>query len=119
MRGGAVVHTGDEPTGGHHFSLVVAGALGVSLDVAEKTKADPARQAELFPLVRPVIEKVGAIVARHTADWPGGAIHLVGGAVAFPGFAEVVTEVTGRTALVPPHPLLVTPLGIARSDSPP
>jgi ethanolamine utilization protein EutJ len=41
-------------------------------------------------------------------------VHLVGGSAAFPGFADVVTEVTGVPAVVPVNPLFVTPLGIAR-----
>ncbi len=118
VRAGRIVHTADEATGGHHLSLVVAGALGVDLETAEALKRDPAQQDRLFPVVRPVIEKVATIVARQVPDWPGGAIHLVGGSVAFPHFAEVVAEVTGREAVVPAHPLYVTPLGIARCATP-
>ncbi|MFN8098663.1 MAG: ethanolamine utilization protein EutJ [Dermatophilaceae bacterium] len=118
VRDGTIVHTADEPTGGHHLSLVIAGALGVDLEAAEALKRKPAEQARLFPIVRPVLEKVATIIERNVPEWPGGAIHLVGGTVAFPHFAEVVAEITGRQAVVPAHPLYVTPLGIARCATP-
>jgi ethanolamine utilization protein EutJ len=114
VSGGRVVHTADEPTGGTHLSLVIAGALGVPFEEAERLKTDPAEQRRLLPLVRPVMEKVATIVARHTRGRHVPAVCLVGGSVAFPGFAEVVEEASGLAAVVPVSPLLVTPLGIAR-----
>jgi ethanolamine utilization protein EutJ len=114
VRDGEVVHTADEATGGTHFTLVVAGAHGVTVEVAERMKTDAAQQARLFPVLRPVMEKVATIVARHTARFAVPVVHLVGGSAAFPGFADVVTEVTGVPAVVPVNPLFVTPLGIAR-----
>jgi ethanolamine utilization protein EutJ len=115
LRQGEVVHTADEATGGTHFTLVVAGAHGVPFERAERMKTDAAQQARLLPVVRPVMEKVATIVARHTAGFAVPVVHLVGGSSAFPGFADVVTEVTGVPAVVPVNPLFVTPLGIARS----
>ena len=112
---GEVVHTADEPTGGTHFTLVIAGALGISFDEAETMKKDPAQQSQLFPLIRPVMEKVATIVATHTFGWPVPKVYLVGGTVSFPGFAEVVSDASGFDAVVPVAPLFVTPLGIARS----
>lgn len=113
LQDGEVVHTADEATGGTHLSLVIAGALGVSFEEAETLKKDPAEQPRLFPLVRPVMEKVASIVDRATAGWSVPTIYLAGGSVAFPGFARVVTESLGREAVVPVAPLFVTPLGIA------
>jgi ethanolamine utilization protein EutJ len=115
LQEGEVVHTDDQPTGGTHFTLVIAGALGLPIEQAEQLKLDPAEQARLFPLVRPVMEKVASIVARSTRGWPTPEVHLVGGPVAFPGFADVVAEATGMSVTVPVAPLFVTPLGIARS----
>jgi ethanolamine utilization protein EutJ len=110
---GRVVHTADEATGGTHFTLVVAGALGIPFDEAEALKLRPEEQPRLLPLVRPVMEKVATIVARNTVGRAVPAISLVGGTVAFPRFAEVVTDVTGLPSTVPVSPLFVTPLGIA------
>lgn len=114
---GQVVHTADEATGGLHLSLVIAGALGISLEEAEALKTDPTEQARLLPLVRPVMEKVADIVVRHTRGWPVPTIALVGGTVAFPGFADAVADASGLAAVVPVSPLFVTPLGIARHAS--
>lgn len=115
VQNGEVVHTDDEPTGGTHFTLVIAGALGISYDEAEKLKKDPAQQSRLFPLVRPVMEKVATIVATSTRGWAVPKVYLVGGTVSFPGFADVVSSALGIDAVVPVSPLFVTPLGIALS----
>jgi ethanolamine utilization protein EutJ len=115
VSGGEVVHTADEPTGGTHFTLVIAGALGVGFDEAEALKKDPAQQSRLFPLVRPVMEKVATIITASVRGWPAPRVYLVGGTASFPGFATVVSAASGLDAVVPVAPLFVTPLGIARS----
>lgn len=117
LKNGEVVYTADEPTGGTHFSLVIAGALGISFEEAEVLKKDPGQQQRLFPIVRPVMEKVGVIVDRHLQGTKVDSITLVGGTTIFPGMARVVQEVTGVPTRVPEHPLFVTPLGIALSDT--
>jgi ethanolamine utilization protein EutJ len=113
FKDGQVVYTADEPTGGTHFSLVIAGALNVSFEEAEKLKTTPAEQARLFPVVRPVMEKVGNIIQRHVAGRNVETLYLVGGACAYPGMDQVIAEYTGLRAVVPGNPLFVTPLGIA------
>ncbi len=115
VQDGQVVHTADEPTGGHHLTLVIAGARGVPLEEAERMKVDPDQQRALLPVVRPVMEKVAAIIRTAVGGFPVPRIHLVGGSVAFPGFADVVAEATGWQTTAAPHPLFVTPLGIART----
>jgi ethanolamine utilization protein EutJ len=118
FREGQVVYTADEPTGGTHFSLVIAGALNITFEEAEELKKDPAQQARLFPLVRPVMEKVATIVQRHIAGRDVQAITLVGGTTAYPGIGPVVEEITGVPTVVPSRPLFITPLGIAMHDQP-
>jgi ethanolamine utilization protein EutJ len=114
VQNGEVVHTADQATGGTHLTLVIAGALGISFDEAEELKKDPAEQGRLFPLVRPVMEKVATIMVTSTRGWPVPKVYLVGGTASFPGFADVVSEASGLDAVVPVAPLFVTPLGIAR-----
>lgn len=116
IRDGEVIYTADEPTGGTHFSLVIAGSLGISFEEAEVLKIKPEEQSRLYPLVRPVMEKVGRIVLNHIQDFPVDHITLVGGSSAFPGMAEVIQEYTGIATSVPNRPVFVTPLGLAKYD---
>lgn len=111
-----VIYTADEPTGGTHFSLVIAGAHGISFEAAEDLKKDPAQQQRLFPVVRPVMEKVSNIVTKHLEGKEVFQIKLVGGTASFPGMAEVMQEYTGILTSIPSRPLFVTPLGIAMHD---
>lgn len=113
---GRVVYTADEPTGGTHFSLVVAGSQNLSFEEAEALKIKPEEQARLFPSIRPVMEKVASIILRHVEGRSVPSIVLVGGTSAFPNMAEVVEEYTHIPTWVPPSPLFVTPLGIALHD---
>ncbi len=119
---GEVVYVADEATGGTHFSLVIAGAHDISFEAAEAMKLDPSKQKKLMPVVKPVIEKVANIAARHVAAYEAESgksvdkLTMVGGTSAFPGLAKVVTEYSGISAEVPDLPLFVTPLGIALCD---
>jgi ethanolamine utilization protein EutJ len=116
VRDGKVIYTADEPTGGTHFSLVVAGSQNLSFAEAEALKVRPEEQARLFPSLRPVMEKVASIILRHVEGRNVPSIILVGGSSAFSGMAEVVAEYTQIPTWVPPNPLFVTPLGIAMHD---
>ncbi len=116
VKKGQVIYTADEATGGTQFSLVIAGALNVSFEEAEEIKKDPSQQRMVYQLVRPVMQKVGSIVARHIKAYHVETIYLVGGTSGMPGMAEVVTEMTETPAVVPNHPLFVTPIGIAMHD---
>ena len=64
LKDGEVIFTADEPTGGTHMTLVLAGSLGCSFEEAERIKKDPKQEMLVFPVVKPVIEKMAAIVAR-------------------------------------------------------
>jgi len=122
LHDGQVMYTADEPTGGTHFSLVIAGAHDISFEAAEAMKLDPAQQTRLFPIIRPVMEKVASIVTRHVTLYhsqhghPVDQLVMVGGTAKFPGIAAVIEEYTGIPTQVPNRPLFVTPLGIALHD---
>lgn len=121
---GEVVYTADEATGGTHFSLVIAGAHDIPFEEAEAMKVDASQQGRLLPVVRPVMEKVASITARHVAAYEKESgrrvpkLTLVGGTVAFPGMAKVVEESCGIPTRVPELPVFVTPIGIALNDKP-
>jgi ethanolamine utilization protein EutJ len=116
VRDGRIVYTADEPTGGTHFTLVIAGAMNISMEEAERLKTDEREHERLHPIVQPVMEKVGTIIARHISDHKVDRIYLVGGTSSFKGIAQVVEQVTGIKTLVPVRPLFVTPYGIAMND---
>jgi ethanolamine utilization protein EutJ len=116
LKKGKVVYTADEPTGGTHFSLVIAGSTGTTFEEAEALKKDPKEQTRLFPVIRPVMEKVGTIVRRHIAGHKLDRIYLVGGTCAYPGMNQVIQEVTGIETVLPGTPLFITPLGIAMNN---
>lgn len=110
---GTVAYTADEATGGTHFDLVIAGGLGIEVEEARQMKESPAQQARLMGSIRPVIEKVGAIIRRHIDGWPVDQIYLVGGTAEFKGLPAVIADFTGLPVSLAPHAQLVTPLGIA------
>jgi ethanolamine utilization protein EutJ len=116
FRNGEVVYTADEPTGGTHFSLVIAGSTGTTFEEAEALKKNPREQQRLFPVIRPVMEKVGSIVNRHIDGHRVDKLYLVGGTCAYPGMAKVIEEYTGVETVLPGSPLFVTPLGIAMNN---
>lgn len=118
LKGGEVIYTADEPTGGTHFSLVIAGAMNISFEEAEKIKTTASEQSRLLPVVRPVMEKIASITSRHIQGFDVSMVTLVGGSSAFSGMAEVVQRYLGIPTQVPVNPVFVTPLGMALSDLP-
>ena len=69
FKDGEVVYIADEPTGGTHFSLVVAGAYGKPFDEAELFKRDETNHKELRPVLQPVIDKVSSIITNHVSGY--------------------------------------------------
>ncbi|MEZ4644968.1 MAG: ethanolamine utilization protein EutJ [Chloroflexota bacterium] len=116
VRDGEVVYTADEPTGGTHFSLVVAGALNVPFEEAEKIKTDPAKSRMISTLVYPVMQKVGSIVDRHIQGHDVKNVYLVGGTSSMAGIGDVISSMTGLPTTIPPQPMFVTPIGVAMGD---
>jgi ethanolamine utilization protein EutJ len=115
LHDGEVVYTADEATGGTHLDLVLAGNFKIDVQEAEKIKTDASRQNEIFPLVRPVFQKMASIVNHHLRGHDVETLYLVGGTSCFPGIVAVMEEETGLSVSRPDNPLLVTPLGIALS----
>lgn len=116
FKDGKAIYTADEPTGGTHFSLVIAGSTGITFEEAEELKKDQTEQTRLFPVVRPVMEKVATIINRHIQDHQVDQLYLVGGTCSYPGMDEVIEEMTGIKTVLPGNPLFVTPLGIAMNN---
>lgn len=113
LKGGEVIYVADEPTGGTHFSLVIAGAYKLGFDEAEQYKRDCNNHPELTPVLRPVIEKVSSIISRHIREYQVKAIYLVGGTCCLTGIEDIIAQQINLPTYKPQNPMFVTPLGIA------
>ena len=113
LKDGVVVQTEDEPTGGTHLSLVLAGNYHIPFAEAEAIKQDYARHREILPVVRPVLEKMAGIVKRYVSQTDIDTIYLCGGTCCLTGIEAVFEKVTGIRTVKPANPFLVTPAGIA------
>ena len=110
---GKVVRTEDEPTGGTHMTLVLAGNYKVPFDDAEKIKQDYSRHSEILPVVKAVAEKMAGIVKRHVAGTGVQTLYLCGGTSCLTGIEGIFEKETGLRTIKPKDPFLVTPAGIA------
>jgi cell division protein ftsA len=115
LKDGKVVYVTDEPTGGTHFSLVVAGAYSKSFEEAELYKRDPKNHKELLSVLTPVIEKVSGIISRNIKNFEVDEISIVGGTCCLEGIEKVIEKNTKIKTRKPKNPMFVTPLGIALS----
>lgn len=112
LSGGRVVRSVDEATGGHHMTLVLAGAYRIGYDEAERMKKDPARRDDVAGVIRPTLEKMASIAASALAGHDVPMVYLVGGSASFPSAPDVFAARLGRPVVRPVEPLFVTPLGI-------
>jgi ethanolamine utilization protein EutJ len=119
LREGEVIYSFDEPTGGTHVSLVLAGHNGISFEEAEKLKQDPGMSKQNLPIIAPVLQKMGTIIRKGLEGYDVEEIHLVGGTAATVGIAPIIARETGFRVSVSAVPILVTPAGIAVSFKPP
>lgn len=117
LKEGQVIFTADEPTGGIHMTLVLAGAKKISIQEAEKIKCNPDMQPEVFPVIKPVVDKMAAIVEHYLTSYDTKDIYIVGGASCFDEFGRVFQKAIGRNIITPAEPLLITPLGIAMNSN--
>ncbi|MGE4273349.1 MAG: ethanolamine utilization protein EutJ [Desulfitobacterium sp.] len=115
LKDGEVIYVADEPTGGTHFSLVIAGAYKMNFDEAELYKRDVKNHRELAHVVKPVVEKVSSIINHHVSEYSVEGIYLVGGTCCLEGIEDIIAKQTHLPTYKPQNPMFVTPLGIALS----
>ncbi len=114
VKQGRVTYSADEATGGHHISLTLAGNRSIGLEEAEQYKRSHA--GEIWPVVKPVYEKMAEIVARHIAGQGIVDLWLAGGACMQPGVHELLRQrFPALPVHLPQHSLFMTPLAIANS----
>lgn len=113
---GEVIQSADDPTGGRHVTLALAGHFKVTYEEAEKIKLNQPDR-ETLSLVAPVIVKMADLVKAHIAGHSPKAIYLTGGCCALPSFDKVfAAEFTGIDIVLPAQPLHLTPLAIAAAS---
>ncbi len=114
FRDGELVEVGDVPGGGHHLNLILAGALGTSIEEAERRKRTDG--AGHLPILRPGLERIAVSIERLSAGHGSLPVHLAGGGLMLPGAAEIVSQYLERAVVEYPHALYITPLGLAWSS---
>ena len=115
FRNGQVERIEDEPTGGTHLTLVLAGNKGISFQQAEAIKQDYSNHREILPVVKAVIEKMASIVGKYVDINTTDMIYLCGGTCCLTGIEDIFTDRLGIKTVKPENPFLVTPAGIALS----
>lgn len=117
LKDGKVQYVYDEATGGTHLTLVLSGRYGISFEEAEELKRNKDREQEVFAVVRPVLEKMATIVKKQIEGRGVDVVYLVGGTCKIKGIEQVFEKELGISIVKPENPILITPVGIAKSDS--
>lgn len=115
IKNGKVIDVDDEPTGGTHFTLVLSGAYKIPFEEADLFKRNVDNHKEIFPVVKPVVDKIATIVSEKTSSHNIEELVLVGGSSCLTGIEEAIEKEIGIRTTKPNNPLFVTPLGIALS----
>ena len=110
---GKVVFVADEPTGGTHMTLVLAGSYGVDFETAEDIKTDKKKEKEVFTQITPVLEKMAFIVKKYIKGYKVKDVFLVGGACSFADSEKIFEKELGLNIYKPYMPIYITPIGIA------
>lgn len=113
IKNGKVVEIHDQPTGGTHLSLVLAGNYKISFDEAETLKQDYSRHSEIIPIVRAVVEKMASIINQYIDKRSTRTIYLCGGTCCLTAIEKIIEHETRIKTVKPNNPFLVTPAGIA------
>ncbi len=112
IQDGKVVYSGDEPSGGRHITLSIAGHFNIPLEEAEKRKQN-AELHNILNIARPTLQRMADIVAKHITGMGVEQIILTGGTCCLHGVDKVFQQELGLPVKLPSQPLLMTPLAIA------
>ncbi|WP_064603303.1 ethanolamine utilization protein EutJ [Photobacterium sp. J15] len=114
IESGELVTSLDEPSGGRHVSLAIAGGMAIELEQAEIQKRRSHEDPLVAAMAKPVIEKMSDIVAEHISDHQPGSIYLTGGGTLIAGFAGIFRKTFPELDVVElSRALYLTPLAIA------
>lgn len=110
---GEVVFVADEPTGGTHMTLVIAGSKKIDFEEAEDIKLNPKMEKEVLLQVTPVLQKMATISKKYIEKFNVKEAYLVGGAASFKEAEKIFEKEIGIKVYKPYMPLYITPIGIA------
>ncbi|XVG98611.1 ethanolamine utilization protein EutJ [Eubacteriales bacterium KG127] len=113
FKDGKVELIDDEPTGGTHLSLVISGSYKMNFEEADKYKMNVKNHREIFPIVKPVIEKIATIIEKIIEGHEVKEIYLVGGSSCLTGIENLIQSILGIPTYKPENPMFITPIGIA------
>ncbi|MDH6365450.1 ethanolamine utilization protein EutJ [Enterococcus sp. PF1-24] len=113
---GQPIHVVDEPTGGTHMTLVLAGYFSESYADAEARKRDASKEKENFAIVRPTVQRMAEITRQALVNYQTEPLVVVGGAAYFQEFEAEFSKYLQQTVYKPVFPQFVTPIGIAMSS---
>lgn len=109
---GKVIYSGDEATGGRHVTLTIAGSLQKSYEEAESRKLTTGK--EVWPIVRPVFEKMADITRQHITNHSVHTLYLSGGSCMLPGVKKLFeNEFPNLEVVLPDNAIFFTPYAIA------
>lgn len=108
-----MVQIEDEPTGGTHVTLVLAGNYHIPFDEAEKIKQDYAAASRDSAGCQSRTRKMSSIVRRYVNKDEVDTLYLCGGTCCLTGIEGIFEKETGIHTIKPADPFLVTPAGIA------
>ena len=97
-------------------SLIDKVPLGMSFEEGEEYKISRENEENVFPVIKPVVEKMASIIRNYIQGYDVDCIYVVGGACCFEKFSDVFEQYIGVRTVKPAAPLLVTPLGIAMNS---
>lgn len=113
FQNGEAIYVADEPTGGTHMTLVLAGYFKLSIEEAEIRKRNPEFAQENFMICRPVVQRMAEISRKIIEKYPTDPLYIVGGAAHFDEVEQEFSNYLQQPVLKPNYPQFVTPLGIA------
>jgi ethanolamine utilization protein EutJ len=114
IRDGKQIYSLDDPSGGRHVSLVIAGRLKVDDQEAERLKRTSYQNNDIAIIVKPVIEKMADIVMSHLKDETPKHMYLTGGGTLVNGVEKIFSDTFPTTEIVTfKHALYLTPFAIA------
>ena len=113
FKNGERISLSDRAGGGHQLDLILAGALGLSIEQAEMRKRE--HGTEVASMLRPGIERIAESIRRQCGGQSPGPVHLAGGALRLPHADAVISHYLGWPVQAYDHAELITPFGIAVS----